>query len=131
MVGMNHRRAAVEPLHAAADDDLFALRHRLFEIGGVRVEECQPDLAGVVMRVDAVGHRPVAARRRLVPVDAHIERDDRAFGGKCDARPVAPVDDGIGQHEQQIPARASRSPISAGTIFEIMPATSARRLPAK
>ena len=84
---------------------MLALGHRLFEIGGMGMKEGQRDLAGVVMGVDPVGHRPVAARRRLVAVDAHIERDDRAFGRKRDARPVAAVDDGMRQHEQKV-ARA-------------------------
>ena len=33
MVGMDHRRAAVEPFHAAADDDVLADRQRLFQHG--------------------------------------------------------------------------------------------------
>lgn len=81
---------------------MLAHRHRLFEIGGMGVEEGQPDLAGVVMGIDAVGHRAVAARRRLVTVDAHVERDDGACRRERDARPVAAVDDGVRQHEQQV-----------------------------
>ena len=81
---------------------MLADRHRLFEIGRVRVEEGQADLAGVVMREDPVGHRLVAARRRLVPVDAQLERHDLALGRAGDARSVAPVDDRMRQHEQQI-----------------------------
>ena len=102
MVGMHHGRPAVEPLHAARHHDMLADRHRLFEIGGMRVEEGQPDLAGVVMREDPVRHRLVAARRRLVPVDAQFERHDLALGRAGDARPVAPVDDRMRQHEQQV-----------------------------
>ena len=61
VVGMDHRRAAVEPFHAAADDDVLADRHRLFQPGGVGVEEGQRDLAGVVMR-DRPGRAPSGCR---------------------------------------------------------------------
>ena len=84
------------------------------------MEEGQRDLAGVVMRIDPVGHRAVAARRRLVAVDPQFERHDRAFRGAGDAGPVAAVDDRMRQHEQQVAARAWRSPRSAGTTFSIM-----------
>ena len=50
------------------------------------MEEGQRDLAGVVMGIDAVGHGSVAARRRLVAVDAHVERDDGACRRERDAR---------------------------------------------
>ncbi len=66
------------------------------------MEEGQRDLAGVVMRINPVGHRAVAARRRLVAVDPDLQRDDRAFGGTRDARPVAPVDHRMRQHEQEV-----------------------------
>ena len=66
------------------------------------MEEGQRDLARVVMRVDAIGHGLVAARRRLMAVDAHIQRDDRAFGGARNARPVAAVDDRVRQRENQV-----------------------------
>ena len=66
------------------------------------MEEGQRYLAGIVMGVNPVWHRPVAARRRLVAVDAHVERDDRALGRTGNARTVAAVDDGVRQHEQKV-----------------------------
>ena len=78
VVGMHHGGAAVEPFHTTADDDVFADRHGFLQIGGMRVEKGEADLTGVVMRIDAVRHGAVAARRRLVAVDAQVERDDGA-----------------------------------------------------
>ena len=60
------------------------------------------DLAGVVVGEDPLGDAPVAARRLLVAVDAHLERDDGAFRRQGDARLVAPVDDADRQVEQEI-----------------------------
>ena len=68
---------AVEPLHAAAHDDILADRQAALEPGGIGVEEGERDLAGVVEGEDAIGDGAVAARRRLMPVDAKVKRDDR------------------------------------------------------
>ena len=65
------------------------------------MKEHQADLARLVMGEDPVGHVAAAARRRLVMVDPDLQRDDRAFRGAGNARPVAPVDDGMRQVEQQ------------------------------
>jgi hypothetical protein len=81
---------------------MLALGHRLFEIGSVSMEEGQRDLPGVVMGVDPVGHRPVAAWRRLVAVDAHVERDDLALRRTGNARTAAAVDDGVRQYKQKV-----------------------------
>ena len=102
MVGMHHGRPPVEPLHAARDDDLLAFRQLLFQIGGMGMEEGQGDIVGVVMGVDAVGDRAVAARRRLMAVDGEVERNDLAVDGVGDAGTAAAVDDRIRQHEQQV-----------------------------
>jgi len=66
------------------------------------MEEGEGDFAGVVMRENPVGRRPVAARRRLMAVDAQVERHDRALGRKRDARPVAAVYDRVREHEKQV-----------------------------
>ena len=54
------------------------------------------------MGEDAVGDAPVAARRLLVAVDAHLQRDDRAFRRERDARLVAAVDEADGQVEEEV-----------------------------
>ena len=102
VVRVDHGRAAVEPLHPAADDNHLADRQKLFDPIAVRAEEGQPDLAGVVVREHAVGLVVQAARRWLVPVHAQVERDDRAFRRQRDARPLAAVDHGMRQHEEKI-----------------------------
>ena len=111
---------------------MLADRHRLFQIGGVGVEEGQRDLAGVVMRKDPIGHRAVAARRRLVAVERDLQRDDRAFGRKRDARPVAPVDHRMRQHEQQVAdARRAVGEVGRHDLLDQRRRPSARRLPAR
>ncbi len=95
------------------DDDVLADRQRLFEIGGMGVEEGQRDLAGLVMGEDAVGHGAVAARRRLVAVDAQVERDDRAL--RRDARCPA----GCAGRSRVCGRTKSRSPTRARPIAEV------------
>ncbi len=47
-----------------------------------------------------------------MPVDAHVERHDRALGRTGNARPVAPVDDRMRQREDQVAdARRPRTEI--------------------
>ena len=102
MVGMDHLRPAVEPFDAAADIADRPDRHHAFEKGRLGMEENERDLAAVVVREDAVGLLAVSGRRRHMPVDAKLERHDRAFGRAGDARLVAAVDDRRRQMEEEI-----------------------------
>src|SRR5690606_19117126 len=77
-------------------------RQLLFEVSRVSVEEGQRDVARLVMGEDAIGNAAVAARRRLVPVDPKVQRDDLALLRAGDAGTAAPVDDGVWQNEQKI-----------------------------
>jgi hypothetical protein len=101
VVGMNHGRATVEPFNPAAHKNLLADRQGLVEPAGLGVEEDEADFASLVMREYPVGHIAASARRRLVAVDAQIERDNRAFRRMRDARAVAPVDDRMRQVKDQ------------------------------
>ena len=109
MVGMNHRRPAVEPLHPAADEDGGADRKQLLEPRGLRMEEGERNLPGLVEGEDAVGNVRLAAWRRLMAVDLDLERDDRSARRAGDLGPVAAVYQAVRQHEQQIAdARVAR-----------------------
>ncbi len=102
VVRMDHGRAAVEPLDLAADIERSADRQRLFEVVAMGVEEGEADLAGVVVGEDPPRDAPVAARRLLVAVDAHLEGDDGAFRRQRDAGLLAAVDDADRQVEEEI-----------------------------
>ena len=103
---------------------MLADRHHLFQPWLLGVEEGQRDLAGVVMRKDPVGDALVAARRRLVAVDAQVERDDRALGGES-AMPgrLRRSITVCGSTNSRSPTLTSRSVASAGTTLAIISAT--------
>ena len=114
MVRMNHGRPSVEPVDLAADDDVLADGQQLFEPRGLGMEEGQGHFSRVVMDVDAVRHGAAAARRGLVTVDAHRQRDDRSFGRERYARPAASIDQRMRCDEEQIDDPHVVGAVSAG-----------------
>ena len=101
-VGVDHGRAAVEPLDPAGDDHRLADRQQLFQPRRLAAEIGEGDLAGLVLGEDAVGHRFLPAARCLVPVDPDRQGDDAALGGGGDLGALAPVDQPARQMEQEI-----------------------------
>src|SRR3990167_975843 len=66
------------------------------------------------MAIDAIGDTAVAARRLLVPVDAHLERHDRPLGRERDARLVPPIDEADRHVEEEIDHPERRAFLRAG-----------------
>ena len=81
VVRVDHGCAAVEPFDFPGNQHRLADRQCLFQPVAFAAEEGEGDLARFVMAEHAPRHPGLAARRRLVPVDAQCQRDDGSGNG--------------------------------------------------
>ena len=102
VVGMRHLQLVAVALDAPRHVALLADGKLPLDELALGVEEHEVELSRLVLDPHLVGRAVVAARRRVVLEDAHLERGDRARHGLGDGRLGAPVDDAVGQVPQQI-----------------------------
>ena len=76
VVGVDHRRAAVEPLNRAGDVTRLADGERLLQVVALGMEEDETDLAGVVVGVDPIA---LEGPERSTPVFCNVDA-----GESCD-----------------------------------------------
>ncbi len=120
-VGMNDLPDAVVELEPAGNPAGRADRQASAHPFGIRQEEHQFDVAGVVFDQDLERRLRAEALRRAMLHDFRLERDDRAGNGVADFRPRAPVERRIGQVEQHVEnARALRSIEQAVEQFGVL-----------
>ncbi len=99
---MHHGGSTVEPVHLAADENLFIDGQGLGQPVALGAEEGQRQFAGLVMQEDAIGRGAVSRRWRLMAVDTSLNGDNGARCCKRDAGTVAAVDDVGGRVEEEI-----------------------------
>ena len=99
---MHHGGSSVEPVHLAADKNLFIDGQGLGQPVALGAEEGQRQFAGLVMQEDAIGRVAVTRRWRLMAVDTSLNGDNGAGCCKRDAGTVAAVDDVGGRVEQKV-----------------------------
>ena len=102
VVGMRHLLLVVVGLDASAHVADASLRQLPFDEFALRMEEHQIDAPGFVLARDLVGRLVVAARRRAMLEDPHLERGNGARHGRGHGRRCAPVDDPAGRMPEQI-----------------------------
>jgi hypothetical protein len=77
-VGVNHLQHAIVEFGSTGDVSGLPDRQQLLQIISARIEISEGDVAGIVVRVYAVGRAGTVRRRWAVLVDRHRNRDDLA-----------------------------------------------------
>ena len=99
---MNHGSPPVEPVHLSADKNRFADRQRMFQPALAGMKEGEGDFSRFIVGKHPV--RGIAARigRWLMAVHEKFECYDGMFCGMGNTGLVAPVDQPVRRHQQQV-----------------------------
>jgi len=76
---MNHLQGAVVELSSPGDVSGLPDRQQFLQIVAPRIEISERDVAGIIVRVDAIRRARTVRRRRPMLVNRHRNRDDLAW----------------------------------------------------